>query len=60
MLNFVEMNCPKRRANNHRIPCEAAESWPELQIGTTLLPREGSPPPGLHYFRRSCHEIPIR
>jgi hypothetical protein len=42
------------------IPCQAAEYSPKLQIRTTQLQREGSPPPGLHHFRRSCHEIPIR
>ena len=41
------------------IPCGAAESSPELQIRTTQLPREGSPPPGLHYFRQSCHGISV-
>src|SRR3954447_14715640 len=41
------------------IPCEAAESSPELQIRTTQLPREGSPPSGLHYFRQSCHGISV-
>jgi hypothetical protein len=41
------------------IPCEAAESSPELQIRTTQLPREGSPPSGFHYFRQSCHGISV-
>ena len=32
----------------------------ELQIRITQLAREGSPPPGLHYFRQSCQGIPVR
>jgi hypothetical protein len=37
-----------------------SQCWPELQICLTQLTREGSPPPGLHYFRQSCHRIPVR
>ena len=60
MLNFVEMNLSKAAKRIITvIPCEAPESWPELQIRTTQLPREGSPPSGLHYFRQSCHGISV-
>ena len=60
MLNFVELNAQSSERIITVIPCEAAEYSPKLQIRTTQLQREGSPPPGLHHFRRSCHEIPIR
>ena len=59
MLNFVEMNLQSGERIITVIPCEAAESSPKLQIRTTQLPREGSPPPGLHYFRQSCHGISV-
>lgn len=60
MLNFVEMNLSKAAKRIITvIPCEAPESSPELQIRTTQLPREGSPPSGLHYFRQSCHGISV-
>jgi hypothetical protein len=44
-----------RRSEDRLLKC-----WPELQICITQLTREGSPPPGLHYFRQSCHGIPVR
>ena len=44
-----------RRSEDRLLKC-----WPELQICITQLTREGSPPPGLHYFRQSCQGIPVR
>jgi hypothetical protein len=43
-----------RRSEDRLLKC-----WPELQICITQLTREGSSPPGLHYFRQSCHGIPV-
>ena len=61
----VESNCSVRatpfgvrgvrRSEDRLLKC-----WPELQICITQLTREGSPPPGLLYFRQSCHGIPVR
>src|SRR5262245_33025391 len=44
-----------RRSEDRLLKC-----WPERQNCITQLTREGSPPPGLHYFRQSCHGIPVR